>query len=151
MHRPLSQEKHEGLEIYTGYDAAPRPSNPAQKIVVTTTISSEAGKSAPAMAPEALHTLAHADGIGSVQKMAHDGRITMVKIAPRTFLGLTDGRRRVSPLQIDDNLFIFTPREDALVHLAEMVAQLIRTLPEGTPAPQVQARIEEIAAALNQA
>jgi hypothetical protein len=115
------------------------------KIVVTTTISSEeTGAPAPSLAPEALSTLSQTPS--PLQKMANDGRILMVKIAPGTYLGLTDGRRRVSPLQIDDQLFIFAPREDALVHLAELVADLVRTLPEGTPAPQVQAKIEELAA-----
>lgn len=130
-----------GLHNPTSYAQRVAPS----KIVVTTTISSEdTAAPAPALATDTLSTLAQTPS--PLQKMANDGRILMVKIAPGTYLGLTEGRRRVSPLQIDDQLFIFAPREDALVHLAELVADLMRNLPEGTPVPQVQAKIEELSA-----
>lgn len=125
---------------------APRV-NPSNKIVVTTTISSEGGEG---FAPSDAFTNI-SSGTMPLQQTAVDGKIVMLRVGPRTFLGLTNNRRHVSPLQIDDHLFIFTPRENPLIHLADLIAELIRGLPADTPVPQVRARIEEIATALHRA
>lgn len=122
--------------------------NPANKIVVTTTISSEEG--AGLSSPDAFTSISSGT-MPPLQQMAADGKIVMLRVGPRTFLGLTNNRRHVSPLQIDDHLFIFTPRENPLIHLADLIAELIRSLPADTPVPQVRARIEEIATALHHA
>jgi hypothetical protein len=101
-----------------------------QKIVVTTTIRLDGEEGGPAdIGTEALQALAASGGAESVslQKMISEGRMVMMRIAPRTYLGLTHGRRRIQPLRIDDHLFIFAPRQDSLRSLADLISDLMRT------------------------
>jgi hypothetical protein len=102
----------------------------AKKIVVTTTIRLDAdGDGNEGAASEALQVLASTGAMenAALQRMVSDGRLVMMRIAPRTFLGLTRGRRRIQPLRIDDHLFIFAPRQDSLRSLADLVASLLRS------------------------
>jgi hypothetical protein len=56
--------------------------------------------------------------------------ITCLEIAPRTYLGLTNDRRRVSLLQVDDNVFIFAPKTAPAEKLEELVSRVLDGLRE---------------------
>ena len=53
------------------------------------------------------------------------GRIVCREIAPNTYLGLTSERRRMSLLQIDENIFIFAPARLPKHRLEHLITHLI--------------------------
>jgi hypothetical protein len=56
--------------------------------------------------------------------------ITCLEVAPHTYLGLTDDCRRVSLLQVDDNVFIFAPKNAPADKLEDLVARVLDGLRE---------------------
>lgn len=68
-----------------------------------------------------------ANGLHQLQRMARESRILMIRVSPRNYLGLSKGRRSISPLRIDDYLFIFAPGggETPVSDLAPLAADLM--------------------------
>ncbi|MES2464724.1 MAG: hypothetical protein V4671_29525 [Armatimonadota bacterium] len=134
------------------------------KIVVTTTISLDR-ESLEARLPFSSGTGAAArpgtdtgllpDDHLNLQKMQQavtDGRITMLQLAPKTFLGFVDNRQvRAHPLRIGDTLFVFVSRHNSLTAMAELIAELMRQLPSDASwnGENSTQQIEQIAHLLN--
>ncbi|MBC8101390.1 MAG: hypothetical protein H7Z41_02220 [Cytophagales bacterium] len=87
-----------------------------------------------------------------MQQAVVSGKITLLQIGPKTYLGLVNGRRvKAHPLCIGDTLFIFVSRHDSLTGMAEMIAELMRQLPPSASwnGQDRSAQIEQIAQFLN--
>jgi hypothetical protein len=117
------------------------------KIVVTTTISLDhdaVGSRAPflKMTSGRSETTVTGGDPGSygedtqslqrLQQAVSEGKITMLQLAPKTYLGFVNGRNvKAHPLFISDTLFIFVSRHNSLTGMAELIAELMRQLPPG--------------------
>jgi hypothetical protein len=124
-----------------------RPASSAKKVVVTTTVdldeadnpvgvrsSAEAGGDAARGQSRRGGVVAERSGMGTGVAGTAARSITCLEVAPHTYLGLTDDRRRVSLLQVDDNVFIFAPKTAPAEKLEDLVARVLdglRTAPRG--------------------
>ncbi len=135
--------------------ARPRPNTPTSGAfdplseVVATAATAGTGDQ------DALAALTNSDTYHRMQEAVSDGRIQMLQMSPRVYLGLVSGRRRMRahPLAIGDALFIFVSRNNSLTSMAELISQLLQKLPQETSwrTPEGAAHIEQIADALNRA
>jgi hypothetical protein len=133
----------------TGQQQPPRPAASAKKVVVTTTVDLDEADNPISVASSAetdgdeedrrWHTpqprrmaVTTRSGMGVTGTAAR--AITCLEVAPRTYLGLTNDRRRVSLLQVDDNVFIFAPKTAPTEKLEELVSRVLDGLRE---APRV--------------
>lgn len=101
---------------------------PNKKIVVTTTVDLDDLDEPISDISEAASS--HARSLISEQRRTtavrtSQGRILCREIAPNTFLGLTPERRRMSILQIDENVFIFAPRRLSRERLEHLITNLL--------------------------
>jgi hypothetical protein len=123
----------------------PRPASSAKKVVVTTTVDLDEADN-----PVGVSSSAEADGSTGRGGHGHRGggaisarsrlgtgvagtaarAITCLEVAPHTYLGLTDDHRRVSLLQVDDNMFIFAPKTAPAEKLEDLVARVLDGLRE---------------------
>jgi len=121
----------------------PRPAASTKKVVVTTTVDLDEADN-----PISVASSAETDGDESHRRHDHHRRaaittrsgigvagtaaraITCLEVAPHTYLGLTDDRRRVSLLQVDDNVFIFAPKTAPTEKLEELVSRVLDGLRE---------------------
>jgi hypothetical protein len=101
---------------------------PNKKIVVTTTVDLDDLDDPISDVSEAASSHARAM-VADQRRIAtirtSRGRILCREIAPRTFLGLTPERRRMSILQIDDSVFIFAPRRLSRERLEHLITNLM--------------------------
>jgi hypothetical protein len=100
--------------------------NNSKKIVVTTTVDLEDLEYPIGKINEAAANHAHA--IANDRQMlvrTSHGKIICREIAPNTFLGLTTERRRMSLLQIDENVFIFAPARLPKHRLEHLITHLL--------------------------
>jgi hypothetical protein len=67
-----------------------------------------------------------AGGLDHLQEMAEDAHVLMIRVTPRSYLGLTRGRQEISPLRIDNYLFIFAPHDEPADSLAPLLHDLLR-------------------------
>jgi hypothetical protein len=90
----------------------------------------------------------------SMQQAVSAGQITMLQLAPKTYLGFVNGRHvKAHPLIIGDTLFVFVSRHNSLTGMAELIAQLMRQLPPNASwnGENRSEQIEQIAQLLNAA
>ena len=134
------------------------------KIVVTTTISLDRESlEARLPRPQAANVpvavglegdLGADDGLNlrKMQQAVSDGRVTMVRLAPKTYLGFVNDRNvKAHPLCIGDTLFVFVSRHNSLTGMAELIAELMRQLPANASwnGENRSEQIEQIARLLN--
>ena len=100
--------------------------NPKKKIVVTTTVDLDDFEYPHGNITESAASLA-SDLANDRQLLVRTkrGKVTCREIAPHTYLGLTTERRRMSLLQIDDNVFIFAPARLPRPRLEKLIAHLL--------------------------
>lgn len=110
------------------------------KIVVTTTISLDRDalescrplSTGPRRLPGTDTDPATDDSLNlqTMQQAVSAGQITMLQLAPKTYLGFVNGRDvKAHPLFIGDTLFVFVSRHNSLTGMAELIAELMRQLP----------------------
>ena len=68
--------------------------------------------------------------LASLWQRVHAAQIQMVAINRNTYLGLVPGRRTTSLLRVGNVLFIFAPKENAVVSVGDFLAQVLRHIPE---------------------
>jgi hypothetical protein len=130
---------------YTAQNVVESVTESHGKIVVTTTISldrdalearlpfSRAAEMPPV--PGMDTELASADNVKlqMMQQAVSDGRITMLQIAPKPYIGFVNGRQvKAHPLCIGDTLFVFVSRHNSLTGMAELIAELMGQVPANT-------------------
>lgn len=111
--------------------------NASKKIVVTTTVDLDDLEYPIGDVNEAA--LSHARAITNDRQMmirTSRGKIICREIAPNTFLGLTAERRRMSLLQIDENVFIFAPARLPKHRLEHLITHLLTRYGIGSAAPE---------------
>jgi hypothetical protein len=149
--RCAADEKGESMEkVYIAPTRAGlplRPASSAKKVVVTTTVDLDEADNAVGVTSSAESNgdiargqrrrggvFAERSGIGTGVAGTAARSITCLEVAPHTYLGLTDDRRRVSLLQVDDNVFIFAPKTAPAEKLEDLVARVLdglRAAPRG--------------------
>ncbi len=100
--------------------------NASKKIVVTTTVDLDDLE----YPIEDVNETAvnHARAITSDRRLmirTSRGKVSCHEIAPNTYLGLTAERRRMSLLQIDENVFIFAPARLPKHRLEHLITHLL--------------------------
>jgi hypothetical protein len=56
--------------------------------------------------------------------------VQIVKVNQNTYLGLVPGRLTTSMLKIGDTLFIFAPRDNAIVSISDFLGQVLCHIPD---------------------
>jgi hypothetical protein len=118
--------------------------NASKKIVVTTTVDLDDLEYPIGDVNEAA--LSHARAITNDRQMmirTSRGKIVCREIAPNTFLGLTAERRRMSLLQIDENIFIFAPARLPKHRLEHLITHLLTRYGIGSASPEESAPVFE--------
>jgi hypothetical protein len=111
--------------------------NSSKKIVVTTTVDLDDLEYPIGDINEAA--VNHARAIANDRQMlvrTSRGKIVCREIAPNTFLGLTAERRRMSLLQIDENVFIFAPARLPKHRLEHLITHLLTRYGIGSAHPE---------------
>ncbi|WP_309691986.1 hypothetical protein [Armatimonas sp.] len=111
--------------------------NASKKIVVTTTVDLDDLEYPIGDINETAAT--HARAITNDRQMmirTSRGKIICREIAPNTYLGLTAERRRMSLLQIDENVFIFAPARLPKHRLEHLITHLLTRYGIGGAHPQ---------------
>jgi hypothetical protein len=117
--------------------------NASKKIVVTTTVDLDDLEYPIGDVNEAAAT--HARAITNDRQMmirTSRGKIVCREIAPNTYLGLTAERRRMSLLQIDENVFIFAPARLPKHRLEHLITHLLTRYGIGSHAQEPAASFE---------
>lgn len=117
--------------------------NASKKIVVTTTVDLDDLEYPIGDVNEAAAT--HARAITNDRQMmirTSRGKIVCREIAPNTYLGLTAERRRMSLLQIDENIFIFAPARLPKHRLEHLITHLLTRYGIGSQTAEPAAAFE---------
>ena len=111
--------------------------NASKKIVVTTTVDLDDLEYPIGDVNETAAS--HARAITNDRQMmirTSRGKIVCREIAPNTYLGLTAERRRMSLLQIDENVFIFAPARLPKHRLEHLITHLLTRYGIGSTHPE---------------
>lgn len=121
--------------------------NPSKKIVVTTTVDLDDLEYPLGNVSEsaAIHARAMVNDRELLLRTSR-GKIACREIAPNTYLGLTAERRRMSLLQIDDNVFIFAPARLPRQRLEHLITHLLTRHGIGSTVEEPAAAFENFTA-----